>query len=401
MNRHTLGAGLLIGLVAGLLLPDVASAVPVFARKYGFDCTMCHAGMPRLNDFGQRFRQNGYQLPGMENQERSVLDSPPPVALRTSAGYSGTLVGEQEAGSEESAFRLNGLDLLSAGRLGPDIGYLLVYVPQVAESRGVAGQEGSLEMASIVFSNLGARGLSVRAGRFEPAFLPFSVKRQLAVSPYEIYETSFPEGIAFAETQSGLELSGSAAGGLRFAAGLLEGGSTNQGLDSPGDLYCRLAAVFGAGEGQTAGQRLGVSGYLGRARPSATVGGDSSPVSFNRIGVDACLNLGPTSLALQYLLAQDDQKLWGDDEDVTYGGGFGELTWLPRFDLAAFVRFDFVDAPEVADQDLRRFTVGGRFYPVDNVALHGEYSYRSVKAVGPDQDDLTTSTVTARADFAF
>ena len=48
-----------LAVVAATLWAQSASAVPVFARKYGFNCTMCHSDVPRLNDFGQRFRMNG------------------------------------------------------------------------------------------------------------------------------------------------------------------------------------------------------------------------------------------------------------------------------------------------------------------------------------------------------
>ena len=191
---------------------------------------MCHSNMPRLNDFGQRYRMNGYQLPGLENMEKTVLESPAPVALRTSAGYTGTMFNDAERrpAANESDFRMNGLDLLSAGQLGRNIGYFMVYVPQIAQARGVAGQEGSLEMASVVFSNLARTWLNVRVGRFEPAYVPFSVKRQLSVSPYEIYDAAFPEGPAFSGTQSGVEISGYGPSRFQYAAGLVDGGETNR-----------------------------------------------------------------------------------------------------------------------------------------------------------------------------
>jgi hypothetical protein len=31
------------------------------------NCTACHTAPPTLNQFGQRFLENGYQLPGTEN----------------------------------------------------------------------------------------------------------------------------------------------------------------------------------------------------------------------------------------------------------------------------------------------------------------------------------------------
>ena len=39
-----------------------AQAIPAFARKYGLPCSACHIGWPELNNFGQVFRDNGYQM---------------------------------------------------------------------------------------------------------------------------------------------------------------------------------------------------------------------------------------------------------------------------------------------------------------------------------------------------
>ena len=82
MRRSTLLVSPLV--FVGLLwaLSQPSSAVPVFSRKYGFECTNCHSSYPRLNDWGVRFRNNGYQLPGRENEERTVLKGPAPFAAR-------------------------------------------------------------------------------------------------------------------------------------------------------------------------------------------------------------------------------------------------------------------------------------------------------------------------------
>ena len=39
-----------------------AHALPAFARKYGLRCSACHEAWPMLNYFGQKFKDNGYQL---------------------------------------------------------------------------------------------------------------------------------------------------------------------------------------------------------------------------------------------------------------------------------------------------------------------------------------------------
>src|SRR5512137_1863830 len=100
----------LSGLLWGLF-PATGNAIPAFARKYGFNCNMCHAGYTKLNDWGQRFRDNGYQIPGQEGGEKTVFDTTPPIAMRTTFGYTAYNVDE----GTTSTFNLYGLDLLAAG----------------------------------------------------------------------------------------------------------------------------------------------------------------------------------------------------------------------------------------------------------------------------------------------
>jgi hypothetical protein len=39
-----------------------AYAIPAFAKKTGLRCSACHEAWPKLNAFGQAFRDNGYQI---------------------------------------------------------------------------------------------------------------------------------------------------------------------------------------------------------------------------------------------------------------------------------------------------------------------------------------------------
>jgi hypothetical protein len=395
-------AGLLFAVVA-TSLPGSAWAIPVFARKYGFSCNMCHSNIPRLNDFGTRYRENGYQLPGRENDEKTILEGPPPIALRTSAGYAYEKYSNVPDAERTSHFMLNGLDILSAGLLGPNIGYMFIYTPEIASSRNVEGQQGNLEMASIVFSNVGTPWLNVRAGRFEPAYVAFSVKRQLSIAPRDIYDYGAPGGVVLSETQTGIELSGYGPGfgrGYRvaYAAGLLNGSETNQSGDEPADFYGRLAWVIGDGEGETAGQRIGVMGYLGSARADSLSWGTSRQ-SFYRVGVDASLNAGVFNLALQYLLGKDNKELWGYTEDPDFSGGFAELSVMPAVQWVVFARYDMVKTPKQIDEDTSRVTAGARYYFVNNLALHLEYSRATQNA--KTGDDPALNTAWARLDFAF
>ena len=54
----------------GLFSP-VATAVPAFARKTGLACSGCHEVWPRLNDFGQLFRDRAQAMGTTPEQERA------------------------------------------------------------------------------------------------------------------------------------------------------------------------------------------------------------------------------------------------------------------------------------------------------------------------------------------
>src|SRR5436309_1388933 len=62
--KRSLTGGLLLTSILLLLFftPTDSFAIPVFARKYGLPCSACHEAWPKLNSFGQKFKDEGYQL---------------------------------------------------------------------------------------------------------------------------------------------------------------------------------------------------------------------------------------------------------------------------------------------------------------------------------------------------
>src|ERR1022692_1747076 len=46
-----------------LLMPQPASAIPAFARKFGVKCYTCHTVPPALNKNGYMFKRLGYRMP--------------------------------------------------------------------------------------------------------------------------------------------------------------------------------------------------------------------------------------------------------------------------------------------------------------------------------------------------
>ncbi|NWG29754.1 MAG: hypothetical protein HXY48_14660, partial [Ignavibacteriaceae bacterium] len=63
-----------------LLLAQLSAAIPAFARKYGYSCSICHAPIPHLKAFGEEFMDNGYRIPDKE-PPRATIDTGDPILL--------------------------------------------------------------------------------------------------------------------------------------------------------------------------------------------------------------------------------------------------------------------------------------------------------------------------------
>src|SRR6201984_3398510 len=80
--------GLQLLLTAMLLGPArFAVAIPAFARKYGLPCSACHEAWPMLNNFGQTFKDNGYQLGN--DRDSPIYQQPAywPIMFRVSPNW--------------------------------------------------------------------------------------------------------------------------------------------------------------------------------------------------------------------------------------------------------------------------------------------------------------------------
>src|ERR1700756_1370822 len=76
--------GWTLAFLLSLALPQIASAVPSFARQTGMPCSQCHTLSfgPALTAYGRQFKLNGYTFGEGEH--------PLPVALMVQGGYSRT-----------------------------------------------------------------------------------------------------------------------------------------------------------------------------------------------------------------------------------------------------------------------------------------------------------------------
>jgi len=72
----------LVSMFVTLTCSQPANALPAFARKYGLRCSACHESWPMLNYFGQKFKDNGYQI--MNDRDAPIWQNPGywPVTFR-------------------------------------------------------------------------------------------------------------------------------------------------------------------------------------------------------------------------------------------------------------------------------------------------------------------------------
>src|SRR5258707_5117429 len=114
-----------------------ASALPAFARKYGLRCSACHESWPMLNYFGQKFKDNGYQL--MNDRDAPIWQNPSywPVTFRMTPLWhrvsTGKVLVDTAAGTDsaitritKSGFDLSGLDFHTGGTLEKNFSFYLL-----------------------------------------------------------------------------------------------------------------------------------------------------------------------------------------------------------------------------------------------------------------------------------
>ncbi len=417
-----------------LFIPKTAQSIPAFARKNGFNCNMCHVAFTKLNDFGQRYRDNGYQIPGQEGNEKNVFETMPPISIRTSVGHTLNNATQETTKETTSGFHYYGFDLLAAGVLHKNVSFLIVYTPRVDVptmdySASQAGynpsQIGALESANIVFSNIFEDKLNLRIGRFEPAYQQISAKRSLyLIQPYEIYNFNSPSSLnpfgysgnrfSFSENQFGVEASSHFKTGFKYGLGIVNGTGGNPDNNTYKDIYLSLSQTIGKGDGQSAGQRIGIfaytgwqpihSAYLNLPNMGDDHGTDNQ--SFMRIGGHVSLNYESFNLTTLIMNGNDNKKF--NDLDTTkaytFTGGFVQLDYNGLMDnrLVLSGLYNFVTPPSYDnDKKISAISLLARYYLGDwtavNVALHAEYTHRQTGKDNPIKEDILTTLV----DFDF
>jgi len=318
-----------------------ANALPAFARKYGLRCSACHESWPMLNYFGQKFKDNGYQL--MNDRDSPIWQNPSywpvtfritPIWHRVSTGKvqvdtyspgSTTPTGTANARIEQSGFDLSGLDFHTGGTLEKNFSF---YVLPSSDPTASFHFETAMARLDNLF---GSPWLNVKLGKFELDNL-LSEKRILTLTGNGgIYQTyhfiPINDGNIFGQigdNQLGMEVMGhSADDRTRYSAALLSSNDGNVGLTLGANSYTGFftgSQAFDAG--RLGVERLGFYAMVGEAATYyLTTGGVPIPGSgignkpFNREGFVGQFYLGP-HFDLQVVTQHGWDSAW-------FGQGYG------------------------------------------------------------------------------
>ena len=284
-----------------LICSQPARALPAFARKYGMRCSACHESWPMLNYFGQKFKDNGYQL--MNDRDAPIWQNPgywpvtfriTPIWHRISTAKVAVDQGTGITRITSSGFDLSGLDFHTGGTLGKNISFYVL-----PSSDPTAAFHFETVMARL--DNLwGSPWLNVKLGKFELDNL-LSEKRILTLTAnggiYQLYHFRPPgDGNIFGQigdNQLGVEVLGhSADDRTRYSVSILSSSDGNVNLVTTANAYTGFFTASHAFDtGKLGVQRIGGYAMVGQASTYyLTSGGVPIPGSgignkpFNREG---------------------------------------------------------------------------------------------------------------------
>jgi len=330
-----LAAGfVLILLVVGT--SQSANALPAFARKYGLRCSACHESWPMLNYFGQKFKDNGYQL--MNDRDAPIWQNPGywPVTFRIIPLWHRVSQGKQVVDSGDgqierritsSGFDLSGLDFHTGGTLEKNYSFYVL-----PSSDATASFHFETVMARL--DNLfGSPWLNVKLGKFELDNL-LSEKRILTLTGnggiYQLYHF-IPQGDGnvwgqMGDNQLGVEVMGHSYNDrTRYSAALLSTNDGQVGLPYGASAY---TGFFTASQAFDAGklgvQRVGFYAMVGEAPTTwltnfgAPIGGSGTGnKGFSREGFVGQFYFGQ-HVDVQVVTQHGSDSAW-------FGQGYGDL----------------------------------------------------------------------------
>ena len=422
-------------ILTSLLVPDEAQAIPAFARKYNTNCMDCHTAPPVLNAYGQRFLENGYQLPGTEDGGSTGKKKLGDLNLDDVNQYVGfRLVGTAvrswsfkkqnppgaNAGVVENKteFTFPGIfSLFAGGTVAKNVGFM------VELGHPVASGGAEVERGFVTFNNLGYHDLAhLRVGKFDPsafssyvtvrqqlgdiresrtsgcgAFAPCSFNR-VGLSPsafatkfYGLYDRSgdylspFASSLFNSGDETGADIHGRPFGDwFLYQVGVLNGANEHLGDSNKGkDIYAMLRFDYAQSNYFSAN----ISGFVYQGNSNAKVQSHDD-VNWNRYGLSARATYQMVDLYAAFAIDKINKTptaVSGLFDSTATGLTIGVDTYVTNKTLVS-LRYDNLDAGGMLDQRASASFIGvqAKHYLRANVAIFARSDFNLRQSEGGD-----------------
>jgi hypothetical protein len=331
-RQHFLAASLVLIFLV-LTGSQTANALPAFARKYGLRCSACHESWPMLNYFGQKFKDNGYQL--MNDRDAPIWQNPGywpvtfrivPIWHRVSTDHVAVDQGSGTTRVTTSGFDLSGLDFHTGGTLEKNFSF---YVLPSSDNTGSFHFETVMARLDNLF---GSPWFNLKLGKFELDNL-LSEKRILTLTGnggiYQLYHfIPVGDGNIFGQmgdNQLGVEVMGHSFNDrTRYSAALISSTDGNVGLPY-GNAYTGFFTASQAFDtGKLGVDRIGGYAMIGEAPTyyltqagTPLAGTGAANKSFHREGFVGQFYFGQ-HFDVQVVTQHGSDDAW-------FGQGYGDL----------------------------------------------------------------------------
>jgi len=388
--RHlscTLIAGLLFALASNAVL-----AMPVFARQYDMTCAVCHSAYPRLNAFGEQFRDNNYRLSNW--REKTTVDTKdgmlalpkfPPLAFRAQTfvqgrqgrEVNGTYTGFTDNNAEADFQTPYLIKLLSSAPLSDHITYYFYGI--FAEK----GENGITLIEDAWFRHDDAFGSKIGTllGQFQVSDLMFPRETRLTFQDFMAYRMAgitYDRGVIFDR----------AFGPVNLAFGAVNGNgiTDNFTVNSPGyrradhmfdnDTHKNLFGRIGMDIGPVNVGLFGLSGQqMSRSNTLGTVAGTRD--TDKRIaGIDLSGSIGAKTHWFTQVLWNNWQGFLDSNpaQDYRWWGGFAGVDYIHSDRWAFSLLYNYADAKDFENSgtifegiNINTLTVNTSYYFMRNV----------------------------------
>ncbi len=368
----------LLSFVCLSILVEDASAIPAFARKYGYSCNVCHSPAPKLKPYGDEFARNGFQITGQEpprfvqatGDVDLLLMRELPVAMRfelyaTYASKSSTSV------DMESPLLLK---FLSGGQIAKDVAYYFYFF--FSERGSVAG----IEDAFIMFNNIANVDLDFYLGQYQLSDPLFKRELRLELQDYRIYSTNVGASNANLTYDRGVMVTYKAPTGTDLALEVLNGNGIGAPIGEAFDVDKYKNYLLRASQEIIPAFRLGAFAYTGKEKPVAISN------EFLMFGPDFTVNVDKFQLNVQYVARTDnnpDFLFAAPSSKVKTDGGFAELIFSPDYDKSKWygtLLYNKVNS-DYPGVEYQSFTGNFTYLIATNLRLTGEYTYETTSKI--------------------